>query len=179
MSFRVTGEGSWDCFSREAGGHRWQRIPPNDKRKRVHTSTVTVAVFIEAAPGKDAIDMSKLRWETFRGSGAGGQHRNKTDSGVRLTHLPTGLTVRIASGRSQAYNKVTALRTLQARLREERESAKHSKRAAARKAMVGTGMRGDKVRTIRAQDDWVTDHRTGRRIRLRDYQRGIWGDLLD
>jgi len=166
-------------FAHEAGGHRWQRVPPNDKRGRIHTSTVTVAVFAGGEDAERGVDLGALRWETFRGSGKGGQHRNKNETGVRVTHLPTGTTVRIESGRSQKQNRREALAALQARLKHALRERTKAKRDRARKEMVGTGMRADKIRTVREQDGRVSDHRTERAIRFRDYARGNWGDLLE
>lgn len=115
-----------------------------------------------------------LDFSTCRGSGAGGQHRNKTESAVILKHLPTGLTVRCEAERSQAQNKETAKAILRARLWEVTQLAFDGKRAYDRKQQVGSGMRGDKRRTIRTQDDVVNDHFTGKQWRFKDYARGIW-----
>lgn len=156
---------------REAGGHRWQRVPPTERKGRVQTSTVTVAVF-EAVP--------ETRWvllptdiETFttRDSGAGGQHRNTTDSCVVMRHRPTGIEAKAAS-KSQHDNRRVARTLLEARVRARLEAERSASKSADRKQQVGTGMRGDKVRTYREQDDQVVDHRTERRARLRDVRRG-------
>lgn len=156
----------------ESGGHRHQRIPPNEKRGRVHTSTVTVAVLREPTPTELRLDERDLDWTTCRGSGAGGQHRNVTDSAAIVRHLPTGLIVRCESERSQRQNKATALAWLRARLLASAEEAAAAARARERRGLVGTGMRGDKIRTYRWQDGVVTDHRSGRKASLREVLAG-------
>src|SRR5262245_48467305 len=110
------GNGAEEAFRDEAGGHRWQRVPPNERRGRVHTSTVTVAVLPEPAAAELRIAPGDLDWSFCRGSGSGGQHRNKTESTAVVTHVPTGLTVRCESERSQHQNRATALALLRARL---------------------------------------------------------------
>jgi len=163
-----------DVFRDEAGGHRWQRIPPNEKRGRVQTSTVTVAVLPEPTETQVRIAPGDLEWATCRGSGAGGQHRNKTESAVQLVHRPTGVMVRCESERSQHQNRATALALLRARLWATEQEKRVGGIAASRKAQVGSGMRGDKRRTIRVQDGVVNDHVTGKRWSFRDYERGDW-----
>ena len=165
-------------FGGEAGGHRCQRIPPNERKGRVHTSTVTVAVLPEVAEKDFRFDPRDLEWTTMRGSGAGGQHRNVTDSAVRVVHKPTGMTVRCESERSQAQNKETALALLRARLAEQERSSAARDRDASRRSQVGSGMRGDKIRTYRWQDDSVVDERTGRRASLKQVLRGDLDALL-
>lgn len=171
---RVFGRGATMTFANEAGGHRWQRVPPNDKRGRVHTSTITVAVLAEPREHELVIHERDLQTETMRGSGAGGQHRNVTDSAVRMRHIPSGLEVRCEAERSQAANKATALAVLRARLLEHRRASAAGERAEDRRRQVGSGMRGDKRRTIRTQDDSVVDHETGRSWKFKDYARGNW-----
>lgn len=172
--FKVDGRGADEAFADEAGGHRWQRVPPTEKRGRVHTSTVTVVVLPVPSEVDLAIPPGDLRWSTCRGSGAGGQHRNVTDSACQVTHLPSGTSVRCESERSQHRNRQTALELLRARLlavqRAERAEARHRERM----KQAGSGMRGDKRRTIRVQDGVVTDHVLKRRWRLKDYLRGDW-----
>jgi peptide chain release factor 1 len=149
-------------------------VPPNEKRGRVHSSTITVAVLREATERQIALEPRDLDWTMCRSTGAGGQHLQKTDSAVQVTHLPTGLQVRCESGRSQHANKVSALALLRARLDAAARERERAARASERREQVGTGMRGDKRRTVRCQDGNVVDHTTGRVWRLRDYQRGDW-----
>ena len=149
-------------------------MPPTEKRGRVHTSTITVAVLPEPADAVVRLDERDLEETTMRGSGAGGQHRNKTDSAVRLVHRPTGLVVRVESERDQSQNRRTARAVLRAKLWELEQARRVGARAADRRAQVGSGMRGDKRRTIRTQDDQVTDHVTGRAWRFKAYARGDW-----
>ena len=161
-----------ESFSDEAGGHRWQRIPPNEKRGRVHTSTITVAVLPEPAAAEVVLPEKDLAWSTCRGTGSGGQKRNKTESTVVLKHLPTGTQVRCETTRSQQKNRELALALLRARLWQAVCARLYEERATERKQQQGSGMRGDKRRTIRCQDGQVTDHLTGRRWELRAYLRG-------
>jgi len=172
LVFRASGKDVAQLFSRESGGHRWQRQPPNEKRGRIHTSTVTVAVLPEASEQQVRLDMRDVEIKTCRGSGAGGQHRNKTESAIQATHIPTGLMVRCENERSQHQNKEEALQILRARLQERSRLAAFSGRAQDRKDQVGLGMRGDKIRTIAVQRDQVTDHRTGRQITVKAFLRG-------
>lgn len=167
-ALRVTGDGAERAFADEAGGHRWQRVPPTERRGRVHTSTITVAVLPEPSEAELVLGPGDLRWRFTRGSGAGGQHRNKTESAVDLVHLPTGISVHCESERSQHDNKRLALGRLRATLlaAEREQNAAH--RDATRRAQVGKGMRGDKRRTVRCQEGSVIDHVTGRTWRLRD-----------
>lgn len=149
-------------------------MPPNEKRGRVHTSTVTVAVLPEPEAAQVVLREADLDFSTCRGSGAGGQHRNKTESAVVLKHLPTGLIVRCENERSQAQNKETARLVLRARLWQLEQERVSGARADDRKRQLGTGMRGDKRRTIRTQDGIVNDHVTGRQWQFKQYARGDW-----
>ena len=170
----VTGPGARQTFQHEGGGHRWQRVPPNEKRGRVHTSTVTVAVLDPDAVMGQALSYQDVEIVTARGSGPGGQNRNKTESCVIATHRPTGLQVRIDNERSQHQNKAMAYKVLAARLYDAERERINSSRAKDRQQQVGTGQRGDKVRTYRTQDDQVTDHRTGVKSRLAKWYNGDW-----
>lgn len=171
---RATGRGARALFDGEAGGHRWQRVPPTEKRGRVQSSTITVAVLDEYVDATVVIRDEDLAWTACRAPGNGGQHVQKTDSAVQLTHVPTGIQVRCHEGRSQHKNKLDALAKLRARLTADARAAATQARVETRREQVGSGMRGDKRRTIRVQDDSVVDHLTGRTWRLRDYLRGAW-----
>ena len=174
MTFRAQGAQADACFADEPGGHRWQRVPPNDRRRRVHTSTITVAVLAEPEEARVHLDERDLDWSVCLGTGSGGQKRNKTESTVLLTHRPTGLQVRCETSRSQQHNRVLALAILRARLWAAERDRVQGARDVERRAQKGSGMRGDKRRTIRCQDGVVTDHVLGRRWPLRDYLRGEW-----
>jgi peptide chain release factor 1 len=149
-------------------------VPETEKRGRVQTSTITVAVLTEPPQLDAAIRHDDVDIETMRGSGAGGQHRNKTDSAVRARHRPTGIEVRCESERSQHRNRELAMRVLAARVSDQARSAAQGDRAADRRRQVGSGMRGDKRRTIRVQDGQVTDHVDGRSWQFKSYARGDW-----
>ena len=181
IHFTVTGKKAWAIFSKEAGGHRWQRTPTTEKRGRIQTSTITITVleFNQEQQDNDKIeiDPKDLDIKTCRGSGKGGQHRNVTDSAVQVTHLPSGISVRVENGRSQRINKETAINTIQAKLQNQQQKEQSKKQNGKRKEQVGSGMRGDKVRTIRTQDDTVINHVTGGRCRYKKYARGDFGDL--
>jgi len=170
----VSGRGATALFAGEAGGHRWQRVPETEKRGRVHTSTITVAVLEEPRHVDQTIRPEDVDVETMRGSGAGGQHRNKTDSAVRARHRPTGIEVRCEAERSQHRNRELAMLVLSARVAELTRSAVQGARDADRRQQLGSGMRGCKIRTIRVQHDVVVDHQTGRQWALKQYLRGDW-----
>lgn len=170
----MTGVGAKRLFANESGGHRWQRVPPNEKRGRVHTSTVTVAVLDPDDVASTALRPQDVEVTTTRGSGPGGQARNKTETCVVATHRPSGLTVRIDNERSQHQNRAMAYKVLAAQLYQlERDNHKLAKDDD-RKLQVGSGQRGDKVRTYRTQDDQVTDHRTGVKSNLKRWYDGVW-----
>jgi len=173
VSVLLTGHNARKLFSLEAGGHRWQRIPPTEKRGRRHTSTVTVAVLDPEAAVRYKLDLSQVDIKATRGSGPGGQHRNKTDSCIVAKHKPTGVTVRVDM-KSQHQSRTMALEILAAKLLEAQAGKKRQGRDAQRKQQVGSGMRGDKIRTYREQDDKVVDHRTGRSWQLKKWKRGQW-----
>lgn len=171
---RVSGKHAEATFKDEAGGHRWQRIPPTEKRGRVQTSTITVAVLAEPTAVEVVLHERDLDFKFCRSSGNGGQNVAKTDSAVQLTHKPTGISVRCETERSQHDNKATAIAVLRARIWEVTQLALDGKRAYERRQQVGSGMRGDKIRTIRVRDDVVNDHVTGKQWKFRDYERGNW-----
>ena len=172
LSFRASGRGATEFFEKESGGHRWQRVPPSEKRGRVHTSTVTVVVLPEPKAIEVKIDERDLSWSYFRGSGNGGQKKNKTSSAVRLVHEPSGIAIRVESERSQLQNKEAALAMLRARIYAAERSQLRTQRWQERKRQAGTGMRGDKVRTVQCQNGQVTDHVQGWRVSLKKYRRG-------
>lgn len=174
---RVAGKGATKLFRQEAGGHRWQRIPPTEKRGRVHTSTITVAVLQQTKAGSIQIDKRDLDEAFVRGSGAGGQARNKNSTCVVLAHRPTGIQVRVDGGRSQHHNRQTALEILMARLAQQQENQQTHRNNQKRRRQIGSGMRGDKIRTIRVRDDRVVDHQTGKKMSFRKYKRGHLEDL--
>lgn len=168
----MKGKGARSLFEPEAGGHRWQRVPPTEKRGRVQSSTVTVAVLGEDVGPAVVIRPQDLDISTFRGSGPGGQLRNKLETAVRVVHRPSGLAVRCETERSQAQNKESALRLLEARLRERARSAAKANRNDTRREQVGSGERSDKVRTVQEQNGVVVNNETGRKIPLARYLKG-------
>jgi len=169
---KVKGEGAAEAFQHEAGGHRWQRIPPTEKRGRVHTSTITVSCLPVASEAQVRVSPGDIEWKACRGTGAGGQHRNTTDSAVQLKHKPTGIMVRCENERSQHQNKRLAMELLRSKLLERAQSKQKDKRRATRKRQVGSGMRGDKRRTIRLQANQVVDHVLRARMPAKQYLRG-------
>ena len=170
-AFRFAGEGAREAFEPEAGGHRVQRVPPTEKKGRRQSSTVTVAVLAEPAGRELKINPRDLKFETYRGSGPGGQHRNTSDTAVRVTHVPTGIQA-CSEIKSQARNKVLALGVLKARLVSTQAATQRQGRNSKRKGQVGTGMRSDKIRTYAEQRKRVENHLNGKRISIRDYERG-------
>ncbi len=157
---RLDGDEVYGQLKFESGAHRVQRVPETETQGRIHTSACTVAVLPEADAQSDiVINASDLRIDTYRASGAGGQHINKTDSAVRITHLPTGLVVECQDDRSQHRNKDKAMQVLAARLKDKQQQEQHSKEAAQRKSLVGTGDRSERIRTYNYPQGRVTDHR--------------------
>jgi peptide chain release factor 1 len=172
--FKVSGIGANEVFANESGGHRFQRTPPTEKKGRVQTSTITVAVLPNIEESKLVIPESDLEWTTTTSRGNGGQSVNTTYSCVVLKHRPSGLSVRCQNERSQLQNKRIALEILRAKLLEKKQQEEQSYRAQRRKVQIGSGQRGDKRRTIRVQDGQVKDHVTGRTWRYDDYLQGKW-----
>jgi peptide chain release factor 1 len=157
---RIVGQGVYSKLKFESGAHRVQRVPETESQGRIHTSACTVAVMAEADE-KDAIEINKadLRVDTFRASGSGGQHVNKTDSAIRLTHLPTGMVVECQDERSQHKNRAKAMSVLQARLTDAQDQAVAQEQSDQRKSLVGSGDRSERIRTYNFPQGRVTDHR--------------------
>ena len=173
--FRVAGDRVYSRLKFESGVHRVQRVPETETQGRIHTSTVTVAVMPEAEEVEFELDPKDLRIDTFRSSGAGGQHINKTSSAIRVTHLPTGMVVECQDQRSQRENKDRALKVLRSRLLQQKQAAYDEAYNAQRQSQVGSGDRSEKIRTYNFPQDRVTDHRIG--LTLRNLQSVLDGDL--
>ena len=157
---RIAGQGAYSVLKFESGAHRVQRVPATETQGRVHTSACTVAVMPEVGEVSDVVlNPADLRIDTFRASGAGGQHINKTDSAVRITHLPTGVVVECQDGRSQHQNKAQAMCVLAARIKDAQVREQNAKTAATRKSLVGSGDRSERIRTYNYPQGRVTDHR--------------------
>ena len=161
VSFEITGDGAYSRFKFESGVHRVQRVPETESQGRIQTSTATVAVLPEADEVEFEINQSELKIDTFRSGGAGGQHINKTDSAIRITHLPTGTVVECQDERSQHKNKERALKILSARLLEVEQQKHKDEIDSARRAQVGTGDRSERIRTYNFPQGRVSDHRIG------------------
>ena len=180
ISFMIEGEGAYSRFKYESGVHRVQRVPETESQGRVHTSTTTVAVLPEAEDVELEIDPKDLKIDTFRSSGAGGQHINKTSSAIRVTHIPTGTVVECQDERSQYKNKDKALKVLKSRLLKEKQDKQASEIAADRKSQVGTGDRSERIRTYNYPQGRLTDHRIGLTLyKLEDILNGNLDEVID
>ena len=180
VSFSIVGEGAYSRLKYESGVHRVQRVPETESQGRIHTSTVTVAVLVEADEVELEINPADLRIDVFRASGAGGQHINKTESAVRITHIPTGLVVECQDERSQYKNKDKAMKILRSRLYEMMLQEQNEKIASERKMQVGTGDRSERIRTYNFPQGRMTDHRIGLTLyRLEDIMNGNLDEILD
>ena len=180
ISFMIEGDGAYSRFKYECGVHRVQRVPETESQGRVHTSTTTVAVLPEAEDVELEIDPKDLKIDTFRSSGAGGQHINKTSSAIRVTHIPTGTVVECQDERSQYKNKDKALKVLKSRLLKEKQDKQASEIAADRKSQVGTGDRSERIRTYNYPQGRLTDHRIGLTLyKLEDILNGNLDEVID
>jgi len=167
---RIVGQGAYSRLKFESGAHRVQRVPATEAQGRIHTSACTVAILPEADEISEVqINPADLRIDTFRASGAGGQHINKTDSAVRITHLPTGIVVECQDDRSQHKNKDKALKVLAARIMDKQTQAQHVQEAAARKSLIGSGDRSERIRTYNFPQGRMTDHRINLTLYKLDY----------
>lgn len=175
---RIIGQGAYSRLKFESGGHRVQRVPATETQGRIHTSACTVAVLAEADELAEVeINPADLRIDTFRASGAGGQHVNKTDSAVRLTHLPTGIVVECQDDRSQHRNRDQALKVLAARIKDKQQREQQEKEASTRKNLIGSGDRSDRIRTYNFPQGRITDHRIN--LTLYKIEAMMDGDLGD
>ncbi|OFK87287.1 MULTISPECIES: peptide chain release factor 1 [unclassified Eikenella] len=167
---RIAGIGAYGRLKFESGGHRVQRVPTTESQGRIHTSACTVAVMPEADELEEIqLNPAELRIDTFRASGAGGQHINKTDSAIRITHLPTGMVVECQDGRSQHANKAQAMKVLAARLNDKQKREAQAKEAAERKSLIGSGDRSERIRTYNYPQGRVTDHRINLTLHKLDF----------
>src|SRR5512141_482370 len=175
---KIVGQGVFSKLKFESGGHRVQRVPATETQGRIHTSACTVAVLPEAdAVGEVVLNPAELRIDTFRASGAGGQHVNKTDSAIRVTHLPTGIVVECQDSRSQHKNRERALSVLAARIKDKQEKELAAKTASTRKSLIGSGDRSERIRTYNFPQGRVTDHRIN--LTLYKIERIMDGELDD
>ena len=180
VSFIIEGEGAYSRLKFESGVHRVQRVPDTESSGRIHTSTVTVAVLPEVDEVEFEINPSELQIDTFRSSGAGGQHVNKTESAIRITHLPTGTVVECQDERSQHKNKDRAMKILTSRLYEADQQKKNALLAAERKSQVGTGDRSERIRTYNYPQGRVTDHRIGLTLyKIEQIMNGDLDEIID
>ena len=179
ISFLVEGRGAWARFKYESGAHRVQRVPATESAGRIHTSAVTVAVLPEAEEVEIEINPADLQIDTFRSGGAGGQHVNKTESAIRITHLPTGVVVECQDERSQYKNKDRAMKILRSKLYEAKQAELEKERAGERRSQVGSGDRSERIRTYNFPQGRVTDHRIGLTLyRIEDIMEGDLDELI-
>ncbi|MCI9224717.1 MAG: peptide chain release factor 1 [Acutalibacter sp.] len=180
VSFLIDGEGAYSRLKYESGAHRVQRVPETETQGRIHTSAATVAVLPEAEEVEIDIDPKDLQIDTFRSSGAGGQHINKTSSAIRITHLPTGMVVECQDERSQYKNKDKAMKVLRARLLSKEQEKQSSQVAQERRLQVGSGDRSERIRTYNFPQSRVTDHRIGLTLyKLEEVLAGGLDELID
>lgn len=180
ISFMISGEGAYSRLKYESGVHRVQRVPETEAQGRIHTSTVTVAVLPEAEDVEIDINPADLQIDTYRAGGAGGQHVNKTESAIRITHIPTGVVVECQDERSQHKNKEKAMKVLKSRLLEAKREEQDSAVAEERRSQVGTGDRSERIRTYNYPQGRMTDHRIGLTIyRLEDILNGNIDEIID
>lgn len=180
VSFMITGGGAYSRFKFESGVHRVQRVPETETQGRIHTSTVTVAVLPEAEDVELEINPAELQIDTFRSSGAGGQHINKTESAIRITHIPTGVVVECQDERSQHKNKDKALKVLKSRLLQAKQQEQANAVAQERRIQVGTGDRSERIRTYNYPQSRVTDHRIGLTLyKLDEILNGSLDEIID
>ncbi|MCI5911635.1 MAG: peptide chain release factor 1 [Oscillospiraceae bacterium] len=180
ISFSIEGDGAYSRFKYESGVHRVQRVPETETQGRIHTSTVTVAVLIEADDVELEINPTDIKTDVFRSSGAGGQHINKTESAVRLTHIPTGTVVECQDERSQFKNKEKAMKILRSRLYDMMQQQQQAEIASKRRSQVGTGDRSERIRTYNFPQGRMTDHRINLTLyKLEDIMNGHLDEVFD
>ncbi|MBQ1250265.1 MAG: PCRF domain-containing protein, partial [Clostridia bacterium] len=180
ISFLVEGKGAWARFKYESGGHRVQRVPVTDSSGRIQTSAATVAVLPEAEEVDIDINPADLQIDTYRSGGAGGQHVNKTESAIRITHIPTGVVVECQDERSQHKNKDRAMKILRSKLYEAEQQRQEAERASERRSQVGSGDRSERIRTYNYPQGRVSDHRINLTLhRLENIMNGDLDELID